>query len=335
MPTAHQVDTAFIFNPTAQTGNAGLRWDEIRRCGEELGIGFERIDTLGDGATIDMVAQLVATRRYQTMACFGGDGTISEVIQGIMAAKERLGLSRAELPPLGVVPFGTGNNIAKSVGIPIPNPLLPQTLYKAIETIKYGADFAFDLGRIGDRYFADGLSIGVDHSILHARNVERERIRRMPLVRQFLRDYALYAYVVLKRPFPVHHVKATLRLDDRPPIEVARCASIVVNQTKVYAGSFVFEANSRANDGLLDVILFTGWREYLARFAMAAQIQPLNEKMLRKVLLRHSQNYQARRIHIELEHPLGSQIDGEEFEHRQTFDIECCENALTLKTPVG
>jgi diacylglycerol kinase (ATP) len=323
-------DVAFIFNPTAQSGATARRWDEIARTAAELEVAFDRIDTLAVG-TSDLVEGLVG--RYSTLVAIGGDGTVSDVIQGVMQARDKQGIARDALPTLAIVPFGTGNDIAKSFAIPVIGGGTPNALHKAIETVRFGADFRMDLGRVDDRFFADAFSLGLDPRILKERNIERERVRRDPLLRKFLRDYMLYFYVILRFPWLHHNVPATLTLDGRT-IEVAKLTNLIINNTKVYAGEFVFNEHSRANDGLLDVVIFRGWRDYLSRFILAARMMPLNERMLNKVLVRQSEFFQARSVSIRLKHALGSQLDGEEYRAGDSFELSCEPDALTLKIPV-
>jgi len=245
----------------------------------------------------------------------------------------RIGEGRADRPTLAVIPFGTGNDIAKSFGIPLASNG-EASLRRAVETVRFGADFALDLGRVDGRYFADAFSLGVDPAILLERNLEREKVKRSPFLRQFLRDYMLYAYVSLRFPWLQRHTPATILLDDRLTIRIDRLVNLVVNNTRVYAGEFVFHHDSRANDGLLDIILFHGWRDYLSKFIVAARVHPLNERMLNKVLVRHSENYQASRIQIRVDSAMGSQMDGEPHRTGSTFEIDVVPSALTLKTPI-
>lgn len=318
---------AFVFNPTAQTGVAARRWDEIERVARELDIDFERFDTRPDGATVSMAAELAASRRYGTIVAFGGDGTISEVVCGMMSA----GVPRDALASLAVVPFGTGNNIAKSFNISSAG----VSLRKAIETVVYGADLRMDLGRIDDRWFADGFSIGVDPAILHERNTEREKARRSPLLRSILRDYNLYAYAMMRVPFKHRNVAATIELCDGHVMKIAHLTNLVVNNVRVYAGEFVFDPDSRANDGLLDVIVFTGWRDYLSKFIVAARMSPINPRVLAKVLKRRGTFIKVPSLVVTTAVPVDSQVDGEVFKRASRFEIFCVRDALTLKIPVG
>lgn len=322
-----EADYLFVFNPTAQSGHTRERWPEIERCARELDIAFDRLDTRPEGQTIPLIVERAP--RYRTVVCIGGDGTVNEVIQGLM----QVGSDRSERPALAIIPFGTGNDIAKSFGMPLAG-LGEAFQRRSVETVRFGADFALDLGRVDGRYFADAFSLGVDPAILLERNLEREKVRRNPLLRQILRDYTLYAYVSLRFPWLQRHTHAQIGLDNEVKVSVDKLVNLVVNNTRVYAGEFVFHPDSRANDGLLDVIIFSGWRDYLSKFILSARATPVNEKMLNKVLVRHSENFQASRLHIRVETAMNSQMDGEIYRTGSEFVLECVPGAVTLKTPV-
>ena len=77
---------------------------ELRRCG----IAFDQALSEGPGHPFALAQQLA--RSYDLVIAAGGDGTVFEVISGIVASK-------GKRPTMGNLPFGTGNDSARSVGI--------------------------------------------------------------------------------------------------------------------------------------------------------------------------------------------------------------------------
>lgn len=75
---------------------------------------------------------------YDRVVCLGGDGTLSEVLSGIVQVPE------GERPPVGYIPLGTANDVATTLGLPKNNVL------GAVERIIYGAPHDFDVGVFGD-----------------------------------------------------------------------------------------------------------------------------------------------------------------------------------------
>lgn len=82
---------------------------------------------------------------YDLVVAFGGDGTINEVVNGLVEGDT----------PLGVIPFGTGNDFARSAGIPL-------GLRPALELVCRGTPLPTDVGIVNGRYFVNAVGIGFD-----------------------------------------------------------------------------------------------------------------------------------------------------------------------------
>lgn len=84
--------------------------------------------------------------RYDLVVCCGGDGTLCEVINGLLCCKKQV--------PLGYVPLGSTNDFASSLG-------LPRRYPQAVEAIVGGGEMTLDVGCFGgDRYFSYIASFG-------------------------------------------------------------------------------------------------------------------------------------------------------------------------------
>ena len=84
---------------------------------------------------------------YKTLACVGGDGTLSEILSGVMALPE------AERPDIGYIPMGTANDMASTFQLSN----VPET---AAKTVVEGTAKSVDLGRLGDKYFGYVAAFG-------------------------------------------------------------------------------------------------------------------------------------------------------------------------------
>jgi YegS/Rv2252/BmrU family lipid kinase len=81
----------------------------------------------------------------------GGDGTLSEVVNGLA----QVGNDDHPLGPLGILPVGTANDIADTLGI-------PRDLGAAAQLIVQGRTRLMDLGQVNDRLFANNAAIGLE-----------------------------------------------------------------------------------------------------------------------------------------------------------------------------
>ena len=102
-----QRQALFIADPTGR-GGAGLEtFDRFRELMPEACEAGDLVVTERQAHAVEIAS---AARGYDVLVAVGGDGTVSEIMTGIMA-------SDGPRPPLAIVPCGTGNDLARNVGI--------------------------------------------------------------------------------------------------------------------------------------------------------------------------------------------------------------------------
>ncbi|MEI6874424.1 MAG: YegS/Rv2252/BmrU family lipid kinase [Spirochaetota bacterium] len=148
--------TLLILNPVAAKNRAGERREEIETALSARNIAFEtRLTTAVWHAA--GLARGAGAEGFTTIIAAGGDGTMNEVINGLMLAKADGG----RIPDLGVLPVGRGNDFAFGMG-------LPSDLGEAADLIASGRKGPLDVGFVkgGDyplgRFFGNGLGVGFD-----------------------------------------------------------------------------------------------------------------------------------------------------------------------------
>lgn len=145
----------FIINPHA--GQEIMREDLIDCLDIFCRAGYEPVVWITQGPQdAERVAREQAGN-YRRMVCAGGDGTLDEVVNGLMGCAAR--------PQLGYIPAGTTNDLANSLGIP----KYPED---AAHVAASGRPFRIDIGRFNERYFtyiaAFGAFTGVSYlSLIH------------------------------------------------------------------------------------------------------------------------------------------------------------------------
>src|SRR5262245_2239824 len=97
-----------ILNPWAGRGTAGQRQAELEAELRRLDMSFDIIQTPARSGAIELAYQAL-DRGYDCIAAAGGDGTINEVINGILGGRAQGGPAVA----LGIVPMGTGSDFVK------------------------------------------------------------------------------------------------------------------------------------------------------------------------------------------------------------------------------
>lgn len=158
-----------ILNPMADMGNAWRIARDLRSITEQHG-GVDWSGTVYPGHAIEL-AQQAGEQGYDMVIAMGGDGTVHEVVNGLMRVPEE------KRPVLGVVPAGSGNDFAHALGV-------PHKADHALVCALNGHPVPVDLGLMTDEqgkkeYFDNTLGIGFDAIVTI-------RSHKLPVVRGFL-----------------------------------------------------------------------------------------------------------------------------------------------------
>lgn len=232
-----------IYNPTAGSG-LGKKYVDLadvraRFASHGWACGTLATRQAGDGTA---AAAHALAEGADMVVAMGGDGTINEVVQSLAGQEV----------PLGIIPTGTINILAREVSIPL-DPM------GAIDAIATGEPRTLDLGKANGRYFTSMIGLGYDaESILN-------------LLPQLKAWSGPLAYWVAAFKSYIRHkaVRATLKVNygDRQKRLRRLVYIMVISNAGLYAGGvlkFTPEANLR--DGLLDVCVIRSGRWYRALF---------------------------------------------------------------------
>ncbi|MFF1360396.1 diacylglycerol kinase [Streptomyces sp. NPDC058297] len=159
----------------------------------------------------------------------GGDGMANLALQAVADTRT----------PLGVIAVGTGNDFARSLGLPVRDPAAAGAL--VADALKGARIRELDLGRAGGHWFGIVLASGFD-----SRVNDRGNRMRWPSGR-FKYDLAIVAELAAFKPIPYR-----ITLDDGPPLEVEATLVAVGNGTS-YGGGMKICADADMTDGLFDI----------------------------------------------------------------------------------
>jgi YegS/Rv2252/BmrU family lipid kinase len=278
-----------VVNTESGAGRTGSRWPAIARELSRSELQFDAVFTRQPGDATRLAAE-GAAGGYAAVVAVGGDGTVNEVVNGLMAA----GSDAATRPALGVLPGGSAQDFARSAGIPL-------DMRAAARFLARAQPRPVDVGCIrfaggGMRYFANYAGTGFDATVAaHARSVGHPFRGALAYVVGFFR--VLHGYT--NRRFSV-------RLNGGPPLVSARRINMVIlaNGTS-YAGYLRMAPGASLDDGLLDVIVIgdVGRLELLVHLPLALFGRHLEHP---KVIARR-----ARTATITAAEPVPVQSDGE------------------------
>ena len=143
-----------IINPVAGKARYKVGFGDVMRVLSEGGYLTTVFFTEARGDATRFAAEYALL--YDAIACVGGDGTLSEVMSGLMA------LPKEMRPPLGYIPMGSTNDVASTLG-------LPKNAVEAAQRIVSGKAIPFDVGSFGDKaYFTYVAGFGAFTDVSYA-----------------------------------------------------------------------------------------------------------------------------------------------------------------------
>ena len=237
---------AFVINPAAGSrggGRLGDLVDAVRQRCAAAGAAFEVAYTERPGHGRGLAAAL-ADRGFSPVVAWGGDGTVNEVASALMHRNT----------VLGVVPAGSGNGLARDLGISLD----PRA---ALDTAVGGRDRVIDMGVLAGRPFVNLAGVGLAASVadLFARLARQpppdgSAWRPTNLRRRFTAGRGLPGYVLAtaRRLIGYRSRRYTLSTGGRA---VDRRALLVeVANGRQYGNGAVIAPHARLDDGLLDLV---------------------------------------------------------------------------------
>jgi diacylglycerol kinase (ATP) len=227
-----------IANPEARS--VPERAPEVKAFFEEAGCDIVTPSAFSRDAVADAVRKHRAA--VDAVIAVGGDGTLNAVLQGL--ARGRV--------PLGIVPLGTANDLAKTLGIPL-------ELKAACEVVLGGVTRRIDVGRVNDVYYFNEAGIGLSTAVSRS-------LRRDVKVKYGVFALVINFFRVVRR---MRRFTAHVTCDGAP--HKLRTAQLTVGNSKHFGG-FVASDEAAIDDRMLDlysVELDHWWSYFEALWALA------------------------------------------------------------------
>lgn len=136
-----------IANPVSGRGRARRIGERVADLLREHGVNVDLMMSGAPGDCERLAREALARGARQVAAC-GGDGTVHEVVNGLVNSDA----------VLGIVPCGRGNDLARALG-------LSNDVNDVVNTLVHGVSRAIDLGKVGDRFFSTVASLGFDTAV--------------------------------------------------------------------------------------------------------------------------------------------------------------------------
>jgi YegS/Rv2252/BmrU family lipid kinase len=229
-----------IVNPIAGTGRRPAAAARRLALASELarggGTDVDVVATTGPGHAHELATAAVA-RGARVCVAWGGDGTVNEVAAALVRRDAAL----------GIVPAGSGNGLARELGI-------PSSARAAFDAALSGRERTIDCGELGGRLFVNVAGIGLDARVAHAFAASgRER-----------RGFVRYVAMTLRELFASTPEEHTIRVDETT--FRTRALIVAVANGRQYGNGVRIAPHARLDDGRLDVVVIehrAAWRALL------------------------------------------------------------------------
>ena len=226
-----------IANPSAGSGKGKRSISQIEQLFEQHKLDYDLISTERPWHAAEL-AKESALSGYDVIVAAGGDGTVNEIINGLMEAKTGMGASSA----MAVLCVGRGNDFAYSMGI-------PYDLEQACKAIAEDQRRTIDIGRVfggihpQGRYFGNCVGVGFDA-------IGTIEVAKLPRLGGFLS----YLIAVLKTIF-LYYKGPVVAIDyDNHSLTQPTLLVSIMNGIRL-GGGFIMAPEAEPNDGLFDLVI--------------------------------------------------------------------------------
>ena len=232
----------FISNPAARSGLGEHMWKKLEPLLKQRRISYQAVFTRYQSHATKIAEEITSDGDRHTLIVLGGDGTVNEVINGIVY------LGQTEL---GYIPLGSSNDLARGLE-------LPSDPEKALFSILNAPARPVDIGcvRYGGRTrrFIVSSGFGFDASVCHQVMVSRLK----PLLNRLHLGKLTYAGVALQLLFFLRPQNMQMILDGQEKISFHGVYFAAAMNLPFEGGGFKFCPHADCRDGKLNIIVVSG-----------------------------------------------------------------------------
>ncbi|MCR5683958.1 MAG: diacylglycerol kinase family lipid kinase [Lachnospiraceae bacterium] len=284
----------FIVNPAAKTGKGIGLWDEIKDRLDSSKIDYEAFFTTGAGSAASIARDICRDHpEAKRIVIVGGDGTFNEAVNG---------LSDYSRITLGLIPAGSGNDLARGLKIPTdPIRALQHVIHpREFKKVDHGLVEFLD-GEGGSRRFAVSSGIGYDADICY--QAGRSPLKK--ILNRFGLGSSIYYITGLKLIFMNRRAKTTVLLDGKRKLKCDRTVFITAMNMLYEGGGYPMAPGADPSDGKLSLLMVDGITRLKHCLLM------LKVRKGEHIRFSGVDEYTGRTCEIEADRPLIVHTDGE------------------------
>jgi diacylglycerol kinase (ATP) len=276
-----------IANPDAAAGRASNRWEQLLAAFRSRQLAPDFVVTQRPRHSVDLARE--AASKYRLVVAVGGDGTVNEVATGLLLT--------GGATPMGVVPFGTGNDVANLLGI--------RSIEESVDAIQRGETRAIDVIELN---FGEGEKPVTRYALLYASVGFAGELLKLttPAIKRVFGPRYCYSIGFFRALLAFDAPQMRIRCD-ADPVEGRMLIVSAGNAEIVGSGTMRLSPGAVVDDGLLNVNIV----EALDRVEIARWFP----RLLKGTHVHHPRvRYRtAKRLEVESNPVMDVQMDGEVF----------------------
>jgi len=291
-----------VVNPVGRGGHAQRQGIWLLSKLRRMGIEHDALFTEKAGHAKDLVANWIDV--VDVVVAVGGDGTVNEVINGIMNSSQR---GRK----LAVFPSGTADDFARNMGIPLDRD-------DALKVLVGGYEKTIDLMRVNDRFAGVTVGIGLDAEIAY-RSYQSKHLR--------LLAYWYHGLSMLFQPPPRSRVAITVEGEHMEGDYLL----VVAGNAGSYGRYMKMLPEASMDDGIINLATFEMMNRFKALLLFGMSTAG------KHTWARQMDEYDAREITIECLDDVYAQFDGEVsiFPKGEVLEMKVEPQAMSVRVPRG
>lgn len=274
------------------------------------------VDDPGRGAAASAVE-----RGCGLVIAAGGDGTVR-------AVAEYLGESGSPMSDLGIVPLGTGNLLARNLGVPLGNPR------QAFELALHSPGVSLDLGRV-EFTTADGASEKLGFVVMVGFGIDAQMIVETDDELKAKAGWLAYVESLGRAASGTEVVEFTLAQDDGEAAQEQAHTLLIANCGSIQGGITLLP-DAKPDDGELDLLLLradgaAAWLDTMRNLTWDNGLKRLFTRASTAESSKSTAHLRARTVQVSLTSPLAFEVDGEDVGEVGAFEVSVLPGALRVR----
>ena len=290
----------FIVNPASKTGRGIEIWKKVESVLKSTGVDYEVFFTKHIGHGVELARKLTKGEGEHMLVALGGDGTVNEVVNGIVRIKDTI---------LGYIPTGSGNDLAGGLGLPTDPMTSIERILENKSHLQMNVGVVETEGEV--RRFAVSCGMGWDAAITH--EVAGSKLKK--LLNKIKLGKLSYVGIALKQIFAFKTSPMEIQIDGKTPMKFENNFFSAVMNSPYEGGRVKMCPAASWSDDLLDICIVDSVPKLKLLMVIPLAYRGWH-KFFKGVYIKRGE-----KMTLKAAKPLPVHVDGENFGYRKEISV--------------